>query len=126
MVLATPTAFPADQQSAALDELKACRSAVPASTDKPFDSPCGFKTDIRPLKGIALDRLLSALGKPDVCYTAAGGLHMPKKDSRCVRGFATGWSFFRLPFGSMGGGPYFLCRLDLKDRCSLPFWLGTM
>lgn len=125
MTLGSQRGFSANSQNVVLDELRACHAAVPAPADRPFDSPCGDKIDVLPLKGIPFDRLVTALGKPVTCYVADGDWRLPGKNARCERGAAPGWSFFRLPVGWMGGGWYFLCRLDSRDRCSHLFWRGT-
>jgi hypothetical protein len=114
-----------DAQSHVLGELRECHSAVPASTDVPFNSPCGFKTDVSTLRGVPFQELVRALGPPQVCYVADGDWRSPDKHSRCHSRGAPGWRFFQLPFDWMGGGAYFLCRLDADRRCSSPFWRGT-
>jgi hypothetical protein len=114
-----------DAQTHVLGELRECHSAVPASTDVPFNSPCGFKTDVSTLRGVSLQDLVRALGPPEVCYVADGDWRSPDKHGRCTKCGAPGWSFFQLPFDWMGGGAYFLCRLDTDGRCSSPFWRGT-
>jgi hypothetical protein len=111
-------------QTAVLSEIRACHQALPRYADKPFESPCGFKSDVSTLKGISYMQLLDALGPPDTCYVADGDWHLPK-DAKCRKGAAPGWAFFRLCFDCMGGGPYFLCRLDESSRCNVPFWRGT-
>ena len=73
-------------QSQVLKELGTCHDAVPASTDKPFNSPCGFKTDVSILKGVSYSMLLRSLGPPEVCYVADGNWQSPA----CTKGAAPG------------------------------------
>jgi hypothetical protein len=125
LVVGHSIAAPSVTSTRILDELRRCHDAVPKSDDKPFESPCGFKTNVSVLKGLPYAQLLEALGPPDTCYVADGDWQMPDKHSRCAKSGAPGWGFFRLCFDCMGGGPYFICRLDANNRCLSPFWRGT-
>jgi hypothetical protein len=117
-------AGPSDTQTRVLVELRKCHDAIPKSADKPFESPCGFTTEVSTLKGLSYAQLLDAFGPPDMCYAADGDWQLPK-GSKCGKHGAPGWGFFRLCFDCMGGGPYFICRLNASDQCIAPFWRGT-
>ena len=126
MMLVGPTiAAPSVARNRILEDLRACRDAVPKSADKSFSSPCGFKTNVSALKGVLYAQLVDALGPPDTCYVADGDWQIPDEKTQCAKGGAPGWAFFHLCFDCMGGGPYFICRLGPNDRCVSPFWRGT-
>jgi len=123
LLLMGATSFAADDQktlagrSKLLSELHHCLDALPPVVDTAIMSPCGGKA-IAPLAGITVDVLVKELGKPTWC-AAVDGLN------RCDASKRWGWSFYRLPKNTTGGGHELVCELDESRACSVVRWIVT-
>jgi hypothetical protein len=100
-----------------ISQLRRCFEELSAAVDAPVTSPCGGK-DVSILSGIQVDVLVRELGEPIWC-SAAGGLNKCKSSKRW------GWSFYRLPKNSVGGGPELVCELDETKKCFAMRWVVT-
>jgi hypothetical protein len=123
LLLMVAASFAADDQKTLaertmlISQLRRCLEELPAAGDAGVTSPCGGK-DVRILSGIQVDVLVKELGEPTWC-AAADGLNKCKSSKRW------GWSFYRLPKNSVGGGPELVCELDETKKCFAMRWVVT-
>jgi hypothetical protein len=98
-----------------LGKLGECLKEV--SIERP--SPC-LKLDLSPLNGIAREDILRALGPPTFCTLP---VYVPKGPD-CPSHYNQ-WSFYRLPQGTIGGGPELTCDVDQIGHCAAVRWVGS-
>ena len=104
-----------------LDWLRAQRSRVreeaARTPDQPWNPPDWRSHDVKPLVGLTRDRIVAALGPPDVCPHANG--------SPCGFGVAVVYALFYLPDTSLGGGPNLALDFDERGVCTFAKWVLT-
>jgi hypothetical protein len=107
---------PEETRAKLLGKLHACLKEV--SVTRP--SPCR-KLDLAPLNGIARQDLLAAFGPPTFCTLPP---YVPK-GTDCPAHYNQ-WSFYRLPRGTLGGGPELTCDVDQAGHhCAVVRWVNS-
>jgi len=111
-------------QEALLRTLRQCLVEISVSDrNKDFISPC-IERDVSSLNGIARNRLIDALGPPQLCLDQTE-INFPQKED-CPAGQSPLWSFYRHA-GSIdiGGGPQLVCVANASIRCVTVEWRRT-
>ncbi len=86
----------------------------------------GFAYALDPLLGATRGELLRVLGEPFSCGRAARDLpDNPRQRGPCRPEAGYVYRFYRLPRGSLGGGPELRLSFDDKGRCSIAEWVFT-
>jgi hypothetical protein len=106
---------PEETQAKLLGELHGCiKELSPERT-----SPC-VKLDLAPLKGIARQDIVAALGPPTFCTLPASvpkGVDCPSHYNK--------WSFYLASYGTLGGGPELTCDVDQMGHCAAVQWVNS-
>jgi hypothetical protein len=119
--LAACHAAAAQTQPQLLNKLGECLKAAPKKVPEGkqgFVSPCAT-IDLKPLGGISRAELVAALGPPTFCTL----VNVPKGPD-CSSHYNR-WSFYRLPAGTIGGGPELSCEVDQAQRCAVVRWVNS-
>ena len=106
---------------ALLHELQRCLKDLPAATKNPVHSECTGR-DVSSLGTVSRDTLLAKLGQPTWGLAADTHSYLDLRD--CFRSNEWGYSFYRLPPQSLGGGPELVFQFS-ADGTTTAKWLHT-
>jgi hypothetical protein len=99
----TASASPPAPKAHLLAEFRDCLRALPQRVDKRVVSPCAEGATSN-LVGLGRSSLLFTLGKPDWCSSGHDEVLL-WSERVCSSANVWGYSFYRLPSTSRGGGP---------------------
>jgi hypothetical protein len=111
----------AAKRAALLRELRRCLDDLPPTVKAGVDSPCA-KRDVGLLTALSRATIVEALGNPTWCKAADKYDYFHGR--ACDRIDEWGYSFYRLPPSSQGGGPELLFEFDSSQRAKAR-WVHT-
>lgn len=111
----------AAERVALFRELRRCLDDLPTTVMTRVNSPCAER-DVGLLTGLTRPRLVEALANPTWCKAADKLNYLPPSD--CNKSDQWGYSFYRLPPSSLGGGPELLLEFDSAQRAKAR-WIRT-
>ncbi len=116
------TTTPKDgQRTTLLMELRKCLDELPLTVSTYTVAPCAGR-DVTLLDGVPADTLLKALGEPTWCRAGDGLNFLDRGD--CLRSQGWGYSFYRLPSSTLGGGPELTVNFD-RNKKAKAGWTQT-
>jgi len=116
-----PSELEPRQRGTLLDELRQCREELRLVASTPVESACANRS-VYPLNGLTRSEVAAALGDADWWVGTDGLITL---DTQLYRESRTwGYSFYRLPEDSLGGGPELTFEFDGHARAKVS-WLWS-
>jgi hypothetical protein len=109
------------ERIALLKELRQCLDALPKRVHAPVNSPCAERR-VSILEGVSRRDVLNALGDPTWCHGPDGLIALDRAE--CPRSQVWGYSYYRLPNRSCGGGPELTFEFA-RDSAAKAGWVWT-
>jgi hypothetical protein len=102
-----------------------CLVALEKPSQEPLTSPCARK-NVSALLGASREAILNGVGHPRWCHPVEPEVRfIPWSEPACGAAATWGYSFYRLPKGSKGGGPELVLEFGPSGAVTTAWWWGT-